>query len=303
MTLLRNRAADAVEEDLAMAFGAEDAVTTVSGSAAILGAVGELTEPGQEVLVPGWVSATVVNAIVVAHRIPVLLDVTPGFTTSLAHAGEVVSERTGLVCYIPYGGHAPDFDEWAAWAERRRIPLLLDLVACADVRVWRQASRAAAAVTSFGPTKLLGPGGGGALLGPSRLVAGVRRFLCGGRDASGRKSGIGLDLRLGAAEAGWAQERLAAVLAGQDELRASTAVTLASIPPDRGLPGWDREPYALTKVLSLAAHGQDLNPDATYRSAGWRLELARRGLTDGSPPRLPALDLLYDRVRSHRITL
>lgn len=301
--LMRDAVVGSVEQSLAQTFGVEDAATTVSGSAALLAAVGELTEPGQEVLVPGWVSATVVNAIVVAHRIPVLLDVGPAFTTSLDHATAVITGRTALVCYIPYGGHAPDLDEWVTWARDRRLPLLLDLVPCADVRVWAQAARAAAAITSFGPTKLLGPGGGGALLGPAALVAGARRFLCGGRDDHGRKAGVGLDLRLGHREAEEALGRLAAALTRQQELVAATAATAAAIPPERRLPGRIHGPYALTKVLSLSDGGRELNPDATHRSPGWRRELVRRGLTDGSTPRLPTLDRLYDRVRSHRVAL
>lgn len=289
-----------LETELASAFGVESAASTVSGSAALLAAVHVLTEPGDEVLVPGWISHTVVNAIVVAHRVPVLLDVTPSFTSDVAHADAVRGDHTRLLCYAPFGGLAVDLDAWLRWAATHGVAVLLDLVPCADVRIWARASEAAAAITSFGRTKLLGPGGGGAVLGDGATIARARCFLAGGRTPTGRKEGVGLELQLGDEAARAAARQLAAVVRAQDELRAATAATAAAIGDD-AVPGWERPDLALTKVLSLGAAGEELNPDATYRSAGWRAELDRRHLCPRPLPPLEQLDRLYDRVRFHRI--
>ncbi len=265
-----------LDRDLASAFGVAAAVTTISGSSALLAALDALTEPGQEVLIPGWICDTVVNAVVVAHRVPVLLDVSTKFTASTAFADEVLSDETALVCYAPFGGHALDLDAWLQWSYAHRVPMLLDLVSCADVRIWAAAPRCAAAITSFGQTKLLGPGGGGALLGHAPTVARARRFLRGGRSPTGRKDGIGLELELGDSAARSARIQLCRVISSQDYLRAASVSVVAAL-ASQPLEGWTTAPFALTKVLSLSREGQPLNPDATYRSTGWRTELARRG--------------------------
>ena len=290
-----------LERDLASAFGVAAAVTTISGSSALLAAVDTLTEPGQEVLVPGWICDTVVNAVVVAHRVPVLLDVSTEFTASTAFADEVLSDATALVCYAPFGGHALDLDAWLQWSKAHGIPMLLDLVSCADVRVWAAASRCAAAITSFGQTKLLGPGGGGALLGDAATVARARRFLRGGRSPTGKKDGVGLELELGESAARSARIQLRRVISSQDDLRAASVRVVAML-ASQPLEGWTTAPFALTKVLSFSQDGERLNPDATFRSTGWQTELARRGLTPSHPsPPLATLDHLYDKVRFQRV--
>lgn len=289
-----------LEADLASAFEVEAAVVTASGSAALLAAVATCCRPGDEVLLPGWISLTVVNAVVLAGAVPVLVDVDADLGWSESSASEVLRTTTSLAVYAPFGGRWHDLPRWLSWVRSHGVRPLLDLVPCADSAAWRHAGSVGLAITSFGPRKPLGIGSGGAVLGDRAAMAAAATFLRGGFDGAGRKVGVGIRLPLDGDRCEAAAARLRHVRAAQDRLADATARVLATRAASL-LPGWADTSGPLSKVPTVDGSGETLHPDATHRCPGWQAAVAARhpGRTAQGP--LPVLDELYDRLRITRV--
>jgi dTDP-4-amino-4,6-dideoxygalactose transaminase len=276
-------------------FGTADAVTTLSGTTAMLTLACCLGRPGTRALVPGWICSGVFHALLLAGLRPVPVDIDASFALSRASAEAGYTSDTSLLIYAPFGGYAPDVAAWLAWAARRDLPVIADLVQAPDPAVWRSVTaHVPAAITSFRPGKPLGAAGGGLIAGSQQVVEAARTFLNAGRDACGLKVALGIELPLTAEAAASALHRLGRLpgqlaawrsLTGQ-ALRAAAATCL---------PGWAGYPYGLSRIPLRQGPGQRLNPDRSYRGAGWRRALSERfGVNEQAA--LPTLDELYDQV-------
>ncbi|HET8681159.1 MAG TPA: DegT/DnrJ/EryC1/StrS family aminotransferase [Micromonosporaceae bacterium] len=302
-----------LEADAAEAFGTESAVSTVSGSAAVMAAASCLATPGQAALLPGWVCSGVVYALIHAGLRPVPVDVGPDLSASVTHARTLLTRYdVGLAVYAPYGGSPRDLPAWAEWAHRNGVPLLVDLAQAPDPAVWRVASRAGAvAVTSFRGGKPLGADGGGVAAGSPELLGRIRLFLAGGRDGAGRKVALGLELPLHPAAADAARAVLAAHPAAVPAWRESTRQALEQLRdvllPGWGdaLPGWGGLQPAVSRVPCLGGPGTPLHPDRTYQLPAVREAVAARlgagaaaaGRNPAEELPVPGLGALYDRLR------
>lgn len=277
-------------------FGTQDAVTTLSGTTAVLTLACCLGRPGTKALVPGWICSGVFHALLLAGLRPVPIDIDPRFALSLSSAQARYTRDTSLLIYAPFGGYAPAFATWLTWARQRDLSVIADLVQSPDPALWRGiAAQAPAVVTSFRPGKPLGAAGGGFIAGSQPVVEAARTFLNAGRDpSSGLKVALGIELPLPESAAEAALHRLARQPGLVADWRRLSGQVLRSA-QTCCLPGWDGYPYGLARIPLRQSTGQRLNPDRTYRCAGWRRALFERcGISDNSE--LPTLDELYDHV-------
>ncbi|MFV2195471.1 DegT/DnrJ/EryC1/StrS family aminotransferase [Nocardiopsis sp. LOL_012] len=276
--------------------GAEAAVTTVSGSAAVLAVASCVSSPGHAVLMPGWICSGVVNAVIHAGMRPVMVDIDESFGMSPVHAdGIAATAEIGFVLYAPYGGFAIDLALWQRWAEGHDVPLVIDLAQTPDPLVWRKATaRAVAVVSSFRVGKPLGAEGGGVVAGGQEIVDQVRLFLNGGRDGQGRKVGVGLELRMHPTAEAAAYRALSTygdhVYAWREATRDALSTARSGL-----LPSWAQAEVALSRLPRLDGVGRPLHPDATFRGEPWRRAVRER-LGPWREPPLPRLEALYDRV-------
>lgn len=287
----------------ATAFGMGAAVSTVSGSAAVLAAASCLAVPGQTAIVPGWICSGVIYALIHAGLRPVMIDVGPDFDAAVDHAAAVArTHNIGMAIYAPYGGNPVGLGEWCGWARHMEIPLLIDLAQAPDPQVWQLAAGTGAAIiTSFRAGKPLGAEGGGLIAGPHELIEKVRLFLAGGRDSAGRKIALGFELPMHPDAARFAYAALAAHPAGVPAWRDNARSALHELRHEL-LPGWDRiAGIALSRIPCLGGQGTPLHPDATYRTAAIR-EAVQHRLGQPDQPELPRLAALYDRIRVVKVT-
>jgi dTDP-4-amino-4,6-dideoxygalactose transaminase len=280
-------------------FHTEDAVATVSAAAGLLALACHLGRPGTLALVPGWICSEVFHVLILAGLRPSPVDVEKDFTMSL-QAAERISAKVGaeisLVVYAPFGGHAPDFEDWLKWAQQRQVTLIADLVQSPDLEVWQKiAPRVTAAITSFRSGKPLGASGGGLIAGRQMVIEAARTFFNAGRDRRGRKVSLGVNLSLAAEAAEAARRRLARQVQLCTEWRALTRKKLLAAEA-WCLPGWTQSSHALSKIPCLQGPGRPLNPDATYRSSVWRQAVRERFGAVADEP-LPNLEALYEKIR------
>jgi hypothetical protein len=281
-------------------FGTEDAVGTQSGATALLALGCCLGRPGTHVLLPGWMCSGVFYALLLAGLRPVPVDIDQRFALSLPSAEQRYTSETSLLIYAPFGGYAPDVAAWIAWARQRDLLVIADLVQSPDPALWRAlATEVPALLTSFRPGKPLGAGGGGLIAGRQPVVEAARTFLNGGLNRCGQKVSPGIELPLAEVTAAAACRRLAEQPALLAEWRSVSAEILHSSQA-ACLPGWSESPYGLSKIPLLQRTGPRLNPDMTYRCAGWKQALfARYGVHDDTV--LTTLDELYNSVTIRRV--
>lgn len=281
-------------------FGTEDALATPSGATALLALACCLGRPGTRALLPGWMCSGVFYALLLAGLRPVPIDIDQRFALSLPSAQARYTSDTSLLIYAPFGGYAPDIATWVAWARQRDLLVIADLVQSPDPALWcALAAEVPALLTSFRPGKPLGAGGGGLIAGRQAVVEAARVFLNGGLDHRGQKASLGMELPLASEASEAACRRLAqqpALMA--DWRRLSKQILHTS--QATCLPGWTECPYALSKIPLHQRTGVRLNPDMTYRCAGWRQAMiARYGEADETV--LPTLNELYTAVRIRRV--
>lgn len=289
-----------LEELGATLFGTQDAVTTLSGATALLTLACCLGRPGTRALLPGWMCSSVFHALLLAGLHPVPVDIDQQFTMSFSSAQERCTGATSLLLYAPFGGHAPDVAAWVAWARQRNIAVIADLVHSPDPALWRSvAGEIPALITSFRPGKPLGAAGGGLIAGSQAVVETARTFLNAGRDRSGLKVSLGLELPLPGPAVDAALHQLERQPALMADWRRLTGRILRSEQASC-LPGWVDSPYALAKIPLRQSEGRRLNPDRTYTCAGWREALlARFGVNEHVA--LATLDELHHAVTIRRV--
>jgi perosamine synthetase len=159
---------DEFETELGSLIGATHCVAVSSGTAALHMALRvQDLEPGTEVITTPltWVSTH--HAIAYERCLPVFADIDPETgNVNPASVKERLSERTGAILVVHYGGYPCDLDELHALANEAGVPLIED---CAQALGATYKSRTVGSGSnlqcfSFSPTKNLTAIDGGAVM-------------------------------------------------------------------------------------------------------------------------------------------
>jgi perosamine synthetase len=148
--------------------GRPDAVSTVSGTAALHIALDGLgVGPGDEVIVPALTFIATANPVRYLGATPVFVDVDPdtyGMDATLV--AEAITERTKAIVPVHLFGHPVDHDALAALAGPRGIPIVEDATEALGSAYRGQACGTLGDVGafSFNGNKVITSGGGGMLL-------------------------------------------------------------------------------------------------------------------------------------------
>ena len=193
---------EALEKELAAAFGARDCVAVANGTEAIQLALEALgLKTGDEVVTSPLSAAFTALAVQRAGGRPVFADLDPA-TLNVAPAAveRALTPRTKALLPVHLYGHPADLDPLLDLARRRGLPLVED--ACqAHGALYRERPVGALSglgALSFYPTKNLGAlGDGGAVLVDDAAVAArLRRLRNGGQSDRYRHEESGLNSRL-----------------------------------------------------------------------------------------------------------
>ena len=165
----------AFERELAARLGVQDAAAVASGSAALeLALIALGVGAGDEVLIPTYVCDALHHAVQRVGAAPVLVDADPD-TQSLS-AKDALARRTRRTraVIVPHAfGLTADLEPFAAL----EVPVIEDCAQALGAELDRgnpAGSGGALAVCSFYATKMIAAGEGGAVVGPSGLIARVR---------------------------------------------------------------------------------------------------------------------------------
>ena len=165
----------AFERELAARLGAQDAAAVASGSAALeLALVALGVGAGDEVLIPTYVCDALYHAVRRAGATPVLVDADPA--THSMSAKDALARRTPRTraVIVPHAlGLTADLEPFRALD----VPVIEDCAQALGAELDGgdpAGSGGALAVCSFYATKMIAAGEGGAVVGPSALVARVR---------------------------------------------------------------------------------------------------------------------------------
>jgi perosamine synthetase len=256
----------ALERELAARLRVADTAAVASGSAALELALGALdVGAGHEVLIPTYVCDALYHAVHRAGATPVLVDADPA--TGSISAKDALARRTRRTraVIVPHAfGLLTDLEPFEAVG----VPVIED---CAQALGGEHddgrpaGAHGTLAVCSFAATKMVAAGEGGAVAGPSALVARVReaRDYDQYQTLTPRTNAKLTDVAAALARGQLA--RLDAFVARRRALaaryRARLATVPARLPPDAGarhvyhrfVLGLDRDPAAV--AAALAAHG------------------------------------------------
>jgi perosamine synthetase len=165
----------ALERELAERLGVQEAAAVASGSAALELALGALgVGAGDDVLIPTYVCDALHHAVRRVGATPVLVDADPA--THSMSAKDALARRTSRTraVIVPHAfGMTADLEPFQAL----EVPVIEDCAQAlgAELDGGRPAgSGGALAVCSFYATKMIAAGEGGAVVGPSALIARVR---------------------------------------------------------------------------------------------------------------------------------
>ncbi|NLC55690.1 MAG: DegT/DnrJ/EryC1/StrS family aminotransferase [Armatimonadetes bacterium] len=165
----------AFEAELSQFVGAAGGVAVQSGTAALHLALRVLeVGPGDEVILPSWVCAAVLNAVHYVGACPVVVDVDPATGNLDPAAAARARTRQTRALLVPHlNGLPADLDRLAAL----EVPLIEDCAqaAGATYRGQRVGSYGAVAIFSFYATKVITTGQGGMLVSTNQdLLARAR---------------------------------------------------------------------------------------------------------------------------------
>ena len=170
-----------LEEELARRAGRRHAVVVNSCTDALYFALVALgIGAGDEVLVPDFSFAATASSVLRTGAAPVYADVDDDYELDLAHAAELVSERTRALVFVDLFGRMGDWGAIEAFAAEHGLLLVEDAAqSLGGVRDGRAAGSAGAvSCFSFDPTKVVSaPGSGGALLTDDDEIARTTRTL------------------------------------------------------------------------------------------------------------------------------
>jgi perosamine synthetase len=153
----------AFEEAFAAATGAQFAVATSSGTAALfLALVAHGVGPGDEVITSPLTFIATANAIVHAGAVPVFADVDDSLDMGLEAAARLVGPRTRALVPVHLHGNPCDLPSLADLAERHGLPLIQDACQAVGAEIaGRPLGSYGTAVYSFYATKNLTTAEGG----------------------------------------------------------------------------------------------------------------------------------------------
>lgn len=165
----RSAAVTAIEWRLATYAGRNDAVLLGHANTALFLALQYLakTRGTGEVIVPPIVCPSVIQTVIHAGFSPVFVDVTlPLCTIDTAAAARAITERTRAILAVHIFGHSADMPELTALAQQHDLWLIEDAAQSigGTVAGRRHGNWGTVSLLSFGSSKILAAGGGGALL-------------------------------------------------------------------------------------------------------------------------------------------
>jgi dTDP-4-amino-4,6-dideoxygalactose transaminase len=193
---------EALERELAAAFGAHDCVTVANGTEAIqLALEGLGVGAGHEVITSPLTAAFTALAVLRTGARPVFADLDPAtLNVSPAAVQRAVTPRTRALLPVHLYGHPADLDPLLDIARRHRLAVVEDACQAHGARYKGRpvGALAGAGALSFYPTKNLGAlGDGGAVLTNDPELAGrVRRLRNGGQSDRYRHEVAGINSRL-----------------------------------------------------------------------------------------------------------
>ena len=164
---------DRFEADLARHVGVKHAITTSSGTAALIcGLVGLGVEPGDEVIVPAYTFMASALAPLAAGAIPVLAEIDESLTLDAADVARKITRHTRAIMPVHMVGHPCDMNALARLARRHKLDIIED--ACQAVggryRGRSLGSLGKVGAFSFNHFKIISCGEGGAVLTSDRRV-------------------------------------------------------------------------------------------------------------------------------------
>lgn len=183
----------AFESEFAAYLGISHAVAVSSGTAALHVALSALgVGPGQEIIVPAYMWASVVGAVVNLGAIPVLADIDETFTLDVADVLRQITPRTTGVIAVHMSGAQADVPALLEIARQRKLFLLEDCAQCLGGSIGgkKLGTFGDVAVFSFQINKNMTCGEGGCVV-TSDLNLHERAFACHDtgymRDEKGRE--------------------------------------------------------------------------------------------------------------------
>lgn len=118
---------DQLEKEYREYLGMEHALAVGSGSAALLVALAALdVGPGTEVILPGFMWISDVNAVVLLRAVPVLSEVNDTLNMDPEDLERLINPHTKAIVAVHMAGSAADMDGILEVANRRGIPVLED---------------------------------------------------------------------------------------------------------------------------------------------------------------------------------
>lgn len=156
-----------LREVLASTFGKKYLNLTSRGTTAIYSALRAQTKPGDEVILPAMVCPDVLYAVLYARLKPILCDIrADDYSIDLASIRQHFSERTKAIIAVHLFGQPCRIDEICEFAREKNIVVLEDVAqSLGTVYKGKQTGTLGdTIILSFGETKIINGGGGGAVL-------------------------------------------------------------------------------------------------------------------------------------------
>ncbi len=184
--------------------GAKHCLANTNGTSSLIISLNALgVGPGDEVIVPPYTFVATVNAVLMAHALPVFADTDPEtFQVNPAAIERAITSRTACIMPVHLGGNAADMDAILGIAKKHNLSVIED--ACqAHLAEWRGRKLSTLGTMgcfSFQASKNLNSGeGGGLLTNDDALIERARSFHNNGR-GSGQSGfeyiGTGCNLRM-----------------------------------------------------------------------------------------------------------
>lgn len=160
---------NAIEQRLAAQCGRKHTIFTASGSTAlglVLGWLRECNGPG-EVIVPAVTCPAVAQAVRYAGHVAVFADIAlSDATIDVEHAKQLINDRTRAIVPIHIFGHAAPIDEFVNLTSGTQIAVIEDAAQAIGGTIGTSpiGSFGTFSILSFGGTKIIDAGAGGAIL-------------------------------------------------------------------------------------------------------------------------------------------
>ncbi len=202
----------AFEQEFAAKVGAQFAITSANGSAALHLAYLAFLQPGDEVLVPSFTFLATASMVAMSAGKPIICDVDPWtFLLDLEDAARKVSPRTRAISPVHLFGNACDIDAVQAFAREHHLVIVWDAAQAhgAAYRGRDVGSFGDFAAYSFYPSKNMFVGEGGMTCTDNAEYATKLRYLRShGQTGPYLHTLLGLNYRMTDVEAAIGREQL-----------------------------------------------------------------------------------------------